>query len=55
MDTATIKVEPGTGENIKSGIPYAEIDMCLPDVKKECLGRSEIITQTAGKSNNLFV
>lgn len=49
MKTVTIKTEPKPQEEDGREIIYTEIDIDLPNVKVECLERSERIAQTAGK------
>lgn len=55
VDGVTIKTEPGNKEGEASEISYTEIDIQLPDIKKECLQYSERIHQTAGKTDNQIV
>lgn len=49
MENFTIKAEPGAREENERGLPYAEIYIDLPDVKKECIEHSESVTEATGK------
>lgn len=50
VGTVPIKAVAGPQEEEEGVIPYTEIDIDLPDVKKECLEQCERITQTAGNT-----
>lgn len=44
-----IKAEQGPLKEDAGGNPYTEIDIGLPDLKKECMEHSKSIAQTAGR------
>lgn len=48
-DSAAVKMEPGTGDEGGGEMPDTNIDIDLPDVKKECFEYSMRIDQTGKK------
>lgn len=54
VEMVPIKEEPGPREEDGGVIPYTEIYIDIPDVRKESIEHSERITHSAGK-NGLYL
>lgn len=50
MKTIAYKANPGTKQEEERSIAFTEIDIELPDIKKECLKHFDKNCQTSGKA-----